>query len=183
MVALFGLSAASAGADDVYKCVGSDGRLSYQARPCAQGLAQSTVTIREAPPAPPPPPPARTPANRERVQSYLDRMKHSQPPAAPPKAPPVLKSYKCSADTGFVFYRHSACPSTFTLGESEGRDRFGDMRTFRSVTNVKSEEITRAEACTQIYKLTASSREGSQYDDRVSTYDKNLGRDSHCQGY
>lgn len=173
-MALFGLFAATAAAEDVYKCVGSDGRLSYQARPCAQGQVQSTVSIRKAPPAPAPLPQAKGTASQEQIQSSLDFMKRSAPPAAPPaaQAPAVPKSYKCTADNGAVFYQHNECPSLITIGQSDK---------LRYVTKVKGVEITREEACSQIYKVTASAREGSEHDDRVSTYDKNLHGDSNCR--
>ena len=182
LMALFGLYAASTVAGDVYKCVGSDGSLSYQARPCGQGQAESTVTIRNAPPvaAPAPAQPERSAESREQALDYMNRLRSSASPAAPPKAPPA-KSYKCTADNGFVFYQHDACPSTIDIGKGLATDDYG--RPIRYVTNVKGEEITRAEACAQIYKVTASSRDGSHLDQRVSSYDKNLGRDRDCNGY
>lgn len=183
LMALFGLSAASTVAGDIYKCVGSDGSLSYQARPCGQGQAESTVTIRNAPPPPPvvapaqPEPPA---VSREQGLDFMSRPRSSASPAAPPNDPPA-KSYKCTAGNGFVFYRHDDCPSTIDIGKASTSDGYG--RPIRYVTNVVGEEITRAEACAQIYKVTASSRDGSHLDQRVSSYDKNLGRDHDCNGY
>ena len=185
LMALFCLYAASTVAGDVYKCVGSDGSLSYQARPCGQGQAESTVTIRNAPPPPVavPAQPELSAESRDRALDYMNRLRSSAPPAAPPKARPAppVKSYKCTADNGFVFYQHDACPSTIDIGKGLATDGFG--RPMRYVTNVKGEEITRAEACVQIYKVTASSRDGSHLDQRVSSYDKNLGRDRDCKDY
>jgi hypothetical protein len=97
-------------------------------------------------------------------------------------------SYKCTASDGRVFYRHAACPPDLQIGKpfigkTYAVDRFnGTVETSIRMARVTSEAVPRAQACAAINKLTASSRNGYELDDRVSSYDKNLGRDP-CKEY
>src|SRR5262245_51126155 len=110
--ALFSSGVASAGA--IYKCADAAGAISYQSTPCAEGSAQSDVTIRQenAPPAQP----------SDAGSNYrLPAAPQNKPqPAAPPQnaapAPKPAVSYRCSATNGDVFYRHDACPDFISDG-------------------------------------------------------------------
>lgn len=177
-LALLNVWTAHVSAEQVYKCRGSDGHLSYQARPCAQGQSESTVIIHKAPP---PPLPATKPTRSAPARAGTNNATRVTAPPRPPP-PRQVMSYKCTAQDGRVFYRHHACPPDIDIGKSITVDRIRGVETWPVTTRVASEAVPRAEACAAINKLTASSRNGYELDDRVSSYDKNLGR-GPCKGY
>ncbi|MGB4859986.1 MAG: hypothetical protein WBP11_11760, partial [Dokdonella sp.] len=80
-------------------------------------------------------------------------------------------SFECRTNTGMVFYRHSRCPASLVDGtESNGRSRR---------VMVSSQGMDRREACR---RMRNGARDGNQFDDKVSTYEHNLGRDI-CRNY
>lgn len=180
LLAVLGLWATQGAADNVYKCVGSDGRLSYQARPCVQGQSQSTVTIHKAP-SPPPMPTTKPNPPAPRSLRLEPAPRVAVPRPQPPPKPAT--SYKCTVQDGMVFYRHGGCPADIATSTTVLTDRVRNTIEYRPYTlRVTGEAVPRAEACAAINKLTTSSRNGYKLDDRVSTYDKNLGRDP-CREY
>jgi Domain of unknown function (DUF4124) len=166
-------------AEQVYKCRGSDGHLSYQARPCAQGQSESTVTIHKAPP--PRPLPATKPTRSAPPNASTNKATRVTAPPRPP-LPQQVMSYKCTAQDGRVFYRHHACPPEIDIGKTTTVHPIRGVETWYHTTPVASQAVPRAEACAAINKLTVSSRKGYELDDRVSSYDKNLGR-GPCKEY
>jgi hypothetical protein len=160
-------------ATTVYSCK-RDGATIHQQTPCGDDGA-----VRRFAEPPPAAAPARVPGDntiytingkpvsseeyeRER-QRFLDRQ--AMPSAAPTAeaAPdPDTVSYRCTNGDA-VFYTHTPC----------------DKKTIRgmSVPVTKEERISRQDACHELNRASASSRYGHDYDDRVSPYDKNAGRD------
>jgi hypothetical protein len=84
-------------------------------------------------------------------------------------------SYECRADNGEVFYRHGACPRTIATAGAASRHgaRAGEART-AAVTAVP---LPRGEACRRIAAAGSIGRAGRARDERVSTYERNAGRD------
>lgn len=145
-------------ADAVYKCVSSSGSIAFQDKPCATSAVQSEVEIAPAPAYVPPPP-----ERIEQPHRAVARATYRAP------RPPVRKSaFACRASDGRVFYRLGRCPSS--LADS------GGGRSSKRVS-VSSEPVDREEACYQMRRAGAIGRSGHEYDEHISTYDKNLGRD------
>jgi len=137
-------------AEPVYECRDARGHVAFQDRPCAAAQRERIVEILPAPP------PAQSPeyaVPRPASRQAITR--------AAPRRPAM--SWACRTEDGTMFYRHARCPATI-------RDRIGG--TARSV-RVTGTEIPRKEACRRMRAPHA----GSEHDDRVSTYDRNLGRD------
>ena len=92
------LAALPAGAATVYKCTGSDGRVTFQDRPCARAQRQDIVPL--ADPTPAAPAPAPRPASDDRDTSAA-----APPPAPPPQpAAPLPGLYACTRATDGKFY-------------------------------------------------------------------------------
>jgi hypothetical protein len=157
------LAAASAPAATVYRCRGTDGHVAYQDRPCADVRRQTRIE----------PPPAASPD-------------YGVTAAARPKAPPrgsratgrarlreQPSSYECRAANGEVFYRHSACPKSIPAANGGGRRRGGET----AAAAVTAVPLTRAEACRRLAAAGSIGRSGRDRDERVSTYERNAGRD------
>ena len=178
-------TAATAG--QIFKCTDASGAVSYQATACVEGSQQSDVVIRKdtATPAPPskynPRKASVVPPRTDDVTSNykLPSFVHGNPPPPQPAYQGSDQvSYECRMSNGEVFYQHQACPTSITTGSSKNYD----LDTHRSgqldvVSSVSSRQISRDEACDKINRSGAIGREGHGRDQRVSTYDKNLGRD------
>jgi hypothetical protein len=82
-------------------------------------------------------------------------------------------AYECRASDGRVFYRLGACPRSLATEGGAGR---GKSRGGNSVS-VSGHAIARDEACAQMRRAGSIGRGGHEFDEQVSTYDKNLGRD------
>lgn len=145
-------------ADPVYKCVSSGGAIAFQDKPCAPSAAQSEVEIAPAPAHVPPPP-----ERAEQPHRAVARATYRAP------RPPVRKSaYACRASDGRVFYRLGRCPHSLTSNDG-GRSS--------KRVSVSAEPVDREEACYQMRRAGAIGRGGHEFDEHISTYDKNLGRD------
>ncbi len=146
----------------VYRCVGTDGVVAFQDHACSPGGKQkmldivshdSPVAIVAAE--------IEKPARTVRQQAVGARRQRAAEPT----------SFECRTNTGMVFYRHSRCPASLVDGtDSNGRSRR---------VMVSSQGMDRREAC---QRMRNGARDGNQFDDKVSTYERNLGRDS-CRNY
>jgi hypothetical protein len=172
--AILAVAADGHAAATIFKCVGANGVVAYQATRCETPQQQSEVAVR---PAPPVPPPSETNADAPPPSPAAATVPASRVAPVPP--PPVAVSYECRAGDGTTFYTHGHCPP-----EIRPRNQVATA-TVRGVpdvqvplyTKVSETEVTREYACAQINARSASDRDGHEFDERVSTYDKNLGRD------
>jgi hypothetical protein len=157
-------------AESVYKCRGTDGAVAFQDRPCASAQAESLVEIIPAPPSSKSPDYGR--ASRD---DRGERSRGTQRSRGNPKERRDAQSYECRAADGEVFYRHTACPKQIAasgpLSTSSSRGRSAKEKGYA----VSAQTLPRSEACRRI--ASGGSREGHERDDRVPTYDRNLGRD------
>lgn len=164
---LFGgllLAAAAAKAESVYRCRDASGSIAYQDGPCADAQRQIRVELIPAPPAAPSPDYGvahPTPPTRASRASRRGR------PGAEPS------SYECRAANGEVFYRHSACPRSIPASDPGGRRRSGEA----SSAAVTATPLTRREACRRLAAAGSIGRSGRDRDERVTTYERNAGRD------
>lgn len=162
------LAAAAAHAESVYRCRGADGALAYQDRPCAKAQGQTQVELAPVPPSAPSPDYG-APAARTRTSADGRRA------ASPRRAASAPSSFECRATNGEVFYRHSACPKSIATRGEGGRRRGGGA----NLVPVSATPLTRSEACKRIG---GAGRSGRERDERVSTYERNAGRDP-CRRY
>ncbi|MGH8042502.1 MAG: DUF4124 domain-containing protein [Rudaea sp.] len=154
-------------AGSVYKCVDASGATAFQDRPCAAALRQSEVEIAPAP--------ASAPAPHYTVVEHAERDYPRGPVhrTARPRARDA-GGYECRASDGRVFYRLGSCPRSLAAGSgSNGRGRSRGS----SSVSVSGHPIDRADACAQMRRAGAIGRDGHEFDEHISTYDKNLGRD------
>lgn len=150
-------------AGPVYKCVDASGATAFQDRPCPAAQTQSEVGIDPAP--------AHSTAPRYAVEMRAQRANRRE--SLPPSRPVRATAYECRASDGRVFYRLGACPRSLA---AEGGAVRGKSRSGNSVS-VSGHAIARDEACAQMRRAGSIGRGGHEFDERVSTYDKNLGRD------
>lgn len=166
---LFAAGAAQAGS--VYKCTDVDRQVAYQDHPCS-GAQQRTAV--ELAPAPPPAPSPDYAVASSRTSAFVRGPRHS--PRASAREEP--RSYECRAANGEVFYRHSGCPKSIT-DSSAGRRRRGAGS---SSVGVSAVPLTRSDACKRLAAAGSVGRDGRERDERVSTYERNAGRDP-CRRY
>lgn len=162
----------SAQAAPVYKCLGADGNVAYQDRPCAATQRQASVELAPAPPpAPSPDYGVAVPAGAARgVSRGVSRAARAEP-----------QSYECRAANGEVFYRHSACPKSIAgtrLESAANRRQRGGPESIP----VSAVPLSRGEACKRLASAGSIGRRGRERDERVSTYERNQGRDA-CRRY
>lgn len=158
-LALFGSPAFAAA---VYRCAGQDGAIAFQDRPCAAGATQRVVeiTVNDPPPDPRRAVDARVRDTPSRSSGSGRRLRASEP-----------ASYECRSESGLVFYRHSRCPSTIAVPS------IGPGKPRRVAVHARS--MPRSAACRLMRNI---ARDGEELDEKASTYDRNLGRDT-CRGY
>lgn len=158
-----GSPVAAVQAQSIYKCVDNEGHIAFQDVACKSGVSEQQVTIASAPtPAPSPeytPPDRRDPPSQRRTKG--------------PAREAVVYSYECATQSGSLFYRHSRCPASI--------DRSGLIGGRRNAAreNVRARRIPRLDACRGMRSV---GRDGREFDDVPSTYDRNLGRDP-CRRY
>lgn len=155
---LFG---AAAQAQGVYKCRDARGGIAYQDRACAAGATQSEVELAPPPPLQPSPDyhrdvPART-APRTRIRREA--------------RPALTMSHECRTADGEVFYRHGGCPKSLAGNDVSAGARRGRGSATTAVFDLA---LPRAEVCR---RLAARGRAAHARDERVSTYERNAGRD------
>ena len=148
-------------ADSVYKCRGADGAIAYQDHACAKSTVESQVEI-----APAPPPSASPDYGRE---TRAPRETYVRTHASTPVRRETV-SYACRAANGEVFYRHGTCPAKITAKGVSGK-KAGESY------GVTAEPLSRSEACRRMASAGSIGRAGHERDERVSTYERNLGRD------
>ena len=146
----------------VYRCVGMHGVVAFQDHACLADGKQTVLDIISHDP----PVSVIVATNKKAEESARPRqMSYSRPRAVQPT------SWECRTPTGMVFYRHSRCPASLVDGtDSSGRSRR---------VMVSSQGMDRREACR---RMRNGARNGSQFDDKLSTYERNLGRDT-CRNY
>jgi hypothetical protein len=170
--ALLLAGAAFAHAGGVYRCRDAGGHLAFQDRPCAAGQEQREVAIAPAPPASPSPdyglsPPRPAPGARTgrggRTAARQDAGTRAR-----------ARSWECRAADGAVFYRHGGCPHAIAGRAARSGRGAGSV----PVTAIA---LPRDEACRRMAAAGSVGRAGREHDERVSTYDRNAGRDP-CRG-
>jgi len=152
----------------VYRCVEEDGSTTFSDQPCSED--PDVLHIEESHnPAPP-----RQYLPRASTANNDDTGRANSSPAPPSSRQAI--SYRCSIDTGEVWYLHSPCPSRVTIREIEDLEfEEGWAEVSREVT-VDQTEVSRSSACSQIYAV-GTSRRGSDRDESYTTYERNMGRD------
>ena len=152
----------TANAATVYRCAGSDGVIAFQDHPCRIAGTQRVLDIVSN--DPPVPEVARSTERTERPMLPRGMGAGRRRVVEP-------TSFECRTSTGMVFYRHTRCPASLVDGtDGNGRSR--------RVT-VSSQGVERREACR---RMRNGARNGNQLDEKVSTYERNLGRDT-CRNY
>jgi hypothetical protein len=158
LLAVFGSAShhLNATAGPVFRCVDAAGAIAFQDRPCANGQHQSEVTIEPAPV------PSRSPEyaveeGRPHAGNRASRRTHARARAV---------AFECHASDGRVFYRLGACPHAVKAADGS-----------RTPVHVSAQRVDRDRACRQMRRAGAIGRAGHEFDEKISTYDKNLGRD------
>jgi hypothetical protein len=146
-------------AGSVYKCVDASGATAFQDRPCTTAQAQSEVEIA--------PVPAHAESPQYAVDTRAQRANQHEPRSQPRSA--HSSAYECRASDGRVFYRLGACPRSLAAQGGAGRGR--------TPVGVSGHSVSREEACAQMRRAGSIGRGGHEFDEQISTYDKNLGRD------
>ena len=155
--------ASDARAQTIYKCTNGEGGVAFQAIPCNSGMREQQIEIEPAPAHSASPAYANTPTPRQ-VR-----------PRAPVSKPRAVSdhSFECRGRNGALFYRHDRCPASIDRSGLIG-GRGGAAR-----EAVSARRIPRLEACRAMRSV---GREGREFDDVPSTYERNLGRDP-CRKY
>lgn len=165
---LFGL-ARSVAAATIYECRDGAGHVAYQDHACAANERQAAIGI-----ATPAAPPATVPApSRSQPKAVTPSRRSSRRAAARERA---AVSYECRADDGAVFYRHGACPRSIRSAAATSNGRASRTAAARSAA-VSAVPLPRGEVCRRIAAAGSIGRAGREHDDRVSTYERNAGRD------
>jgi hypothetical protein len=148
-------------ATTVYKCTDADGAVSYQSAACASTQHTSEIELAPVSPAAPSPQYALDPV-RPAVHQRQTRLAHAKTEMA----------YECRTSGGNVFYRLGHCPHS--IAEKSGDSRGKNATHSVSVT---SHPVTRQMACSEMRRAGSAGRNGHEYDESISTYDRNLGND------
>lgn len=150
-------------AQTVFKCVDPEGGIAYQADPCRSGVHEKQIEIKPAPAR------SATTANASPSRARQARPLLSRPA----RRSAVVYSFECRTQSGVLFYRHSRCPASI--------DRSGAIGGRHSAAReaVSGQRIPRLEAC---HGLRSVGRDGREFDEVPTTYDRNLGRDP-CRKY
>lgn len=175
-------------AASIYRCTGVHGETTFRDTPCATQARQTQLDVAGQPlidaNAPPPAAPTRA------AKRTVSRTRNPRAVATTLRGKTKTEtSWECRAADGEVFYRHTRCPGSVP---GDGTVRNGDAERMSSQrtrgrhdawskVSVHGKPIPRAEACRRIRSPSAAGRDGSQRDDRVSTYDHLMGRDP-CSG-
>ena len=87
---------------------------------------------------------------------------------------PVKDAFECRGSDGTVFYRLGHCPRSVG-GDEKGR-RGGAKGAAKSVS-ISGHAVSRDEACAEMRRAGAIGRKGHEFDENISTYDRNIGND------
>jgi hypothetical protein len=90
-------------------------------------------------------------------------------------------AYECRVSDGRLFYRLGNCPHSIP-GASDSvsgtrRGKTGNSHGSSGAAQVTSRRIPRDEACHEIHRAGAIGRNGHEFDEHVSSYEHDLGRD------
>jgi hypothetical protein len=149
-------------ATTVYKCTDASGAVSFQSMACAATQRATAIELAPVPPAAPSPQYA---VDTVRAMPMRRREGH----VARAKAE---MAYECRTSDGNVFYRLGHCPHS--VGEKSDDHRGKSATHSASVT---SHPVTREMACSEMRRVGAAGRKGHEFDESISTYDRNLGND------
>jgi hypothetical protein len=163
--------AAGVRADSVYKCTDADGGIAYQSASCAPGQHTDSISIAPAPAYAPPP--------HYAIERRSNANVRQQPESR--HAAPHETAYECRAADARVFYRLSGCPHSIAAdamasGREPNHGR-GSAKRNGGTTQVSARRVSRDEACRQIHRAGAIGRKGHEFDETVSTYERDLGND------
>jgi len=159
-------------AESVYKCVDAHGAIAYQAQTCDASQRQSVINI---PPAPLPAPAPHYVLARQDEQA-------ARPLHAARERASREMAYECRVSDGRVFYRLAACPhsiarESMNAAATSHHGKSGSTRSSGGAAQVASRRVPREEACREIHRAGAIGRDGHEFDEHVSTYERNLGHD------
>ena len=145
-----------------YKCMDASGAVAFQAVPCAESQHATAIDLAPSPAAAPSPHYA---LEHDRPSSFYRHDVH----VAHAK---TEMAYECRTGNGEVFYRLSHCPRS--VADKSDNHRGKDAT---HAGTVSSHPVTRAMACSEMRRAGAVGRKGHEYDESISTYDRNLGND------
>lgn len=150
-------------ATTVYKCTDGQGAVSYQSAPCSALQHASEIELAPVPSTAAPSPQYALDAVRtmpmQRRELRVARTKTEM-------------ANECRTSGGDVFYRLGKCPNSIS---EKSDDQRGKSATHS--VSVSSHPVTRAMACSEMNRAGAAGRKGRDYDETISTYDRNLGKD------
>jgi Domain of unknown function (DUF4124) len=152
-------------AESVYECTDGQGHVAYQQQPCAASQESRVIPLE----------PARTP--QPSPQYAVPRETHAAPGDQRIRAKPEHRgedAYECRVSDGRVFYRLAGCPRSIATDSAVARRRGHGAG---NTVSVSSRHVPRAQACAEMRRAGAIGRGGYEFDERVSTYDRDLGRD------
>ena len=159
-------------AESVYKCVDAEGNAAYQATRCPAQQRESVLEIPKAP--------AYAPSPQYAVERHREDapMRGSRVPA---RLASREMAFECRVSDGRLFYRLGVCPHSIP-GATDGaqkpsRGRSGSSHGGGGSAQVSSRRIAREDACHEIHRAGAIGRNGHEFDEHVSTYERNLGHD------
>lgn len=177
----------------VYKCTDGKGLTAYQGTPCAPHQTTRLMTLRTATATATAPPAdaddaVTTPRRSTKAASAAGGSKQRSPRRGSARSAAALRaesgtgrdpqSWQCRIGNGEVYYQHAPCPPTAiaSVELKDGRTR-GRSRSAAQALPVSATPLPRAEACRRIHAASASSRDGHERDEDVSSYERGLGRD------
>jgi hypothetical protein len=163
-------AAAGVRAEVAYKCIDAQGAISYQDTACI-GQRQSEIAITpslRAAPVPTPHYAVERAATRRPERSVRVPREHAARESA----------FECRVSDGRIFYRLAGCPHSLA-GEvsSTSAHRKGGTHGNSGPASVAARRIPREDACREIHRAGAIGRDGHEFDEHVSTYERNLGHD------
>ena len=159
------LVAAGVRAESIYKCTGGD-VTAYQSKPCADMSRAAVIDIAPAPAFAPSPQYA---ISKPHPQTAITkRTMHAE-------RKPAKDAFECRGSDGTVFYRLGHCPRSVG-GDEKGRRGSAKAAGAKSVS-VSGHAVTRDEACAEMRRAGAIGRKGHEFDENISTYDRNIGND------
>ena len=159
------LLAAGVRAESVYKCSGGD-VIAYQSKPCADMSVASVIDLGPAP--------AIAPSPHYAISTARPETK-SPKRIARAEREPVKDAFECRGSDGTVFYRLGHCPRS--VGGSDDKGRHGSKSSATKSVSVSGHAVSRDEACAQMRRAGAIGRKGHEFDETISTYDRNIGND------
>jgi hypothetical protein len=87
---------------------------------------------------------------------------------------PIKDAFECRGSDGTLFYRLGHCPRSVGGGE---RDHHGAASGAAKSVSVSGHPVSRDEACAEMRRSGAIGRKGHEFDESISTYDRNIGND------